>query len=185
MNMSKYTQIGSVKWLRKTIMWQEIITTLLSKYIWMKNHLAATHVKSNFYKLPISNAVMWKTGFYSWDKKFTELLRLNDHVTIHRLKTICLLLMWQEIFCTPMSEYTRIKNHLAASHWTWNFSELSTLLLTKTFHFQNTWNNIPGVCKQTTAACIFQDNKSSEKFLVTSHENWVQPNGFSSECILT
>ena len=65
-----------------------------------------------------------------------------------------------------MSEYTRIKNHLAASHWTWNFSELSTLLLTKTFHFQNTWNNIPGVYKQT-AACIFQDNKSSEKFLVT------------------
>ena len=42
MNMSKYTQIGSVKWLRKTIMWQEIITTLLSKYIRMKNHLAAT-----------------------------------------------------------------------------------------------------------------------------------------------
>ena len=117
-----HTQIGSVKWLRKTIMWQEIIATLLSKYIRMKNHLTATHVKSNFYKLPISNAVMWKT--------------ISSRGT-RNLQNSCVWMI--------MSEYTQIKNHLAASHWTWNFSELSTLLLTKTFHFQNNWNNIPGV----------------------------------------
>ena len=106
--MYEWTCQNTLRW--KTIwlllMWQEIFrthfcqSTLRWKTIWL--------------------LIMWKEIFtYSqfqiqWSCKKTL-----------RIKTIWLLLIWlEEILRTRMSEYTQIKNHLAAIHWSRNFSEL-------------------------------------------------------------